>query len=237
MTLVNRENAEHAQLPHLEGLAWFAGLDALALGQLTREARPLSFKAEEKIFLHGQPCRDCLLVCSGELQGLRYTPEGDEKIFGHIRPGAFAALPSIFAQPQLHWHTIRASTPGRGWLFSDRCLRRFCQTQPEFALRVISNSAWLLHHHTEQIDWLTSSTAEQRLAEYVLRFGRPRNANPVRLPLSWMHVATKLGIRAETVSRILSKWQRKGLILRDRSGLHILNIASLEGMVDAHRRI
>ncbi|WP_415833738.1 Crp/Fnr family transcriptional regulator [Kerstersia similis] len=217
---------------------WFSPLEAETFQALIAHCRDVQFQAGQEIFSHGSPCTECLLVCEGQLQGLRYTQEGEEKIFGHIAPGAFIGLHSLFADPPLHWHTIRAETQGRGCLLSATALRQASQAAPALAMHIIEHGARLLRHHTEQIDWLTSSTAEQRLADYILRFGKPQHDDArIQLPLSWAQIATKLGMRAETLSRLLAKWRRQGFIRSQRASLYVLDSNALREIVRTDRVI
>lgn len=237
MMFVKNENVSLATTLCLGQHPWFRHLPRQALDTLSGASRMMVFSADDELFAQGQPCQDCLLVCTGEVQGLRYTESGEEKIFGTVRPGAFVGLPSLFAQPAQHWHTIRAHSNGTGCLVGGQALRSVCVAHPELALRIIEQNARLLYHHTEQIDWLTSSTAEQRLADYILRFGNIDSCGLTRLPLSWSQIATKLGMRAETLSRMLAKWRRQGLIQHKRSLLHVLDADALKRIVRTHREI
>lgn len=237
MMFVKNENVSLATALNLGQHPWFRRLPPTALDTLAAASRMVMFAAGDEIFAQGQPCHDSLLICTGEVQGLRYTESGEEKIFGTVRPGAFVALPSLFAQPAQHWHTIRAHSNGTGCLVGGQALRAVCAAHPELALHIIEQNSRLLYHHTEQIDWLTSSTAEQRLADYILRFGNIQAGSLTRLPLSWSQIATKLGMRAETLSRMLAKWRRQGLIQHKRSLFHILDADALKRIVRTHREI
>lgn len=238
MTFVKCQTASAATEAHLRQHPWFRSLDADTFRELVSRCRDISFQAGQEIFHHGAPCTECLLVCEGQLQGLRYTQEGEEKIFGHIVPGAFIGLHSLFADPPLHWHTIRAETPGRGCLLSAAALRQASLAAPALGMHIIEHGARLLRHHTEQIDWLTSSTAEQRLADYILRFGKPQSGDArIQLPLSWAQIATKLGMRPETLSRLLAKWRRQGFIRSQRASLYVLDSNALREIVRTDRVI
>lgn len=238
MTFIKWQDDPSAAATLLRQHPWFRALDDALLSELARHSRVMLFQPGQELFSHGQPCTECFLVCTGVLQGLRYTQEGEEKIFGHVQPGAFVGLQSIFTQPQQHWHTIRASTDGTGCFINDTALREACRADTGLAMKVIEHGAKLLHHHTEQIDWLTSSTAEQRLADYILRFGKPQNDDArILLPLSWAQIATKLGMRAETLSRLLAKWRRQGHIRNQRASLYVLDIHALREIVKADRVI
>jgi CRP/FNR family transcriptional regulator len=243
MTFVNSEHSLSAcrrMLDRLREHPWFADIPDAELFKVTLSSRWLTFEPGQELFIQGQPCAGCLLVHAGQLEGLRYTEDGEEKVFGHILPGKFAALHSLFTNPPCHWHTIRARTSGEGGLLGGQAIRLLCHAWPDFAMRLIHHGAQLLHHHTEQIDWLTSSTAEQRLADYILRFGqggKPGEAGTMKMPLSWSLIATKLGIRAETVSRVLGKWRRQGYLQRNaRGALYILRPDALQALIGPSRR-
>lgn len=237
MMFVKNENCSLATTLCLGQHPWFRMLPQAALDTLSAASRMVVFSAHDELFAQGQPCDECLLICTGEVQGLRYTESGEEKIFGTVRPGSFVAVPSLFAQPAQHWHTIRAHSNGTACLVGGQALRAVCAEHPALALQIIEQNARLLYHHTEQIDWLTSSTAEQRLADYILRFGDIQANGLSRLPLSWSQIATKLGMRAETLSRMLAKWRRQGLVQQKRSLLHVLDAAALKRIVRTHREI
>ncbi|MCR4157390.1 Crp/Fnr family transcriptional regulator [Kerstersia gyiorum] len=238
MTFVKCQAAAPAMAARLRQHPWFLALDENTFKALASHCRDLNFQPGQEIFSHGDPCNTCMLVFEGQLQGLRYTQEGEEKIFGHISPGAFIGLHSLFAQPPLHWHTIRAVTTGNGCLLEAGALRKACLAAPALALSVIEHGARLLRHHTEQIDWLTSSTAEQRLADYILRFGKPQSDDArIQLPLSWAQIATKLGMRPETLSRLLAKWRRQGFIRSQRASLYVLDSRALREIVRTDRVI
>lgn len=62
----------------------------------------------------------------------------------------------------------------------------------------------------------------------MLRAGKPQAGQPLTLPLSHSQIAVKLGMRAETLSRIFSKWRREGIIASRSGTLYVLRLAALE---------
>ncbi len=210
---------------------WFEGVDDAALLVLAGRSRWLEFSAGDTIFSEGQAASSCLLVCAGSLQGLRYTVDGGDKVFGHVGPGGWLSVSSLFEASPRHLHCVRARTDGNGCLLNGEAFRQLCLDDARFACRVMAHSANLIRHHTDQIDWLTSSSAEERLAEYILRAGKPQGSRPVVLPLSHSQIAVKLGMRAETLSRIFAKWRRQGYISDRRGELCILKLDSLKELV------
>ncbi|MEN4922762.1 Crp/Fnr family transcriptional regulator [Achromobacter spanius] len=229
MTIVNSRSAP--LIAALRQHPWFDGVDDAALLALARGSRWLAFCAGDTIFSEGQAASSCLLVCAGSVQGLRYTVDGGDKVFGHVGPGGWLSVATLFEAAPRHLHGVRARTDGSGCLINGEAFRHLCLSDARLACRVLGHSANLIRHHTDQIDWLTSSSAEERLAEYILRAGKPQESKPVVLPLSHSQIAVKLGMRAETLSRIFAKWRRQGYILDRRGELCILKLDSLKQLV------
>lgn len=225
MTFVNSVQATASPKQRaLRAHPWFGDLDAQVLAALDAHSRWLELGAGQTVFHEGQPANACLLVCSGCLQGLRHTADGDEKIFGQIGPGGWASVLSLFMRRPRHLHSIRALGTSEACLFDGPAFRTLCQAHAVLACRVLEHGAGLVDHHTDQIDWLTSSSAEQRLADYILRFGKPQSNQPILLPLTYTQIAVKLGMRSETLSRVLAKWRQQGYIAKRRSELRVLDI-------------
>ncbi|MBC9908624.1 MULTISPECIES: Crp/Fnr family transcriptional regulator [Achromobacter] len=229
MTIVNSRSA--LLIAALRQHPWFDGVDDAALLALAGGSRWLEFNAGDTIFSEGQAASSCLLVCAGSLQGVRYTADGGDKVFGHVGPGGWLSVSTLFEATPRHLHGVRARTEGNGCLLNAAAFRQLCLNDARFACRVMAHCANLIRHHTDQIDWLTSSSAEERLAEYILRAGKPQDNRPVVLPLSHSQIAVKLGMRAETLSRIFSKWRRQGYISDRRGELCILQLDSLKQLV------
>lgn len=233
MTFVNPIHIDATRgLQALRAHHWFKELDDRELAPLAAASRWLVYAPGREIFAEGQAIASCLLVVSGCVQGLRYTADGGEKIFGQVRPGGMVSVLSVFMREPRHLHSVRAVEAGEGCLLDAAVFRRLCEANASLACRVLRHSADLVRHHTDQIDWLTSSSAEERLAEYLLRVGKPRAQEPVELPLTHSQIAIKLGMRAETLSRVLAKWRRQGWISDQRGVLRVLDVDYLKRLAD-----
>lgn len=226
MTIVN--SSRSLVLAALRRHPWFEGIPEAALGALAGRSRWLRFTAGDTLFSEGQAATSCLLVCEGRVQGLRYTANGGEKVFGEVGPGGWLSVLALFEPAPRHLHHLRANLDGNGCLVPHGAFLQLCRDDGRLACRVASHSAWLVRHHTDRIDWLTSSSAPQRLAEYVLRAGKAQAGQPLALPLSHSQIAVKLGMRAETLSRIFARWRREDILAHRQGRLYVLRLGPLE---------
>jgi len=85
-------------------------------------------------------------------------------------------------------------------------------------------------------------TAEERLAAFLIVLSRRYaarglSAGRFRLPMSRTDIANYLRLAAETVSRILKRFQRDGLIRVDRREIELLDRQRLEGIARSALRI
>ena len=75
---------------------------------------------------------------------------------------------------------------------------------------------------------ISDSTAAQRLADYLLR--QADAAGSIRLPLTQRQLALHLGVRAETLSRLLADWVEQGMLAGARREWAIRNPEVLEAL-------
>ena len=92
-----------------------------------------------------------------------------------------------------------------------------------------------LYHYINEVDWLTVSSAPQRLAACLLRLSADQGTR-LELPGTQRQVAAHLGIRAETLSRLLSDWQSRRWVQGERRHWTVLNPAALENLTGALAR-
>ncbi len=234
MTIVNPTPAARHMLSLLRTYVWFDEIDAHDLSLLAANSALLRFAPDDELLREGQVASSCLLIHQGKIQGLRYTTDGDEKVFGQAGAGSMVSVLSLFLREPQHMYTVRAITHGEAFMLDSNTLRHLCKTNAALACRLLQHGAELARHHTDQLDWLTSSSAEERLAEYVLRVGKPQVSEPVTLPLTHNQIAVKLGMRPETLSRILTKWRQLAYISDKRDVLRILNIDPLIELAKGH---
>ena len=194
----------------------FSGLPQPVLMQLAENAWHQSLGAGETAFHEGDSATHYLLIVTGQLEMVRFSQEGDEHVFQSFGPNSLVAEAAMFMQHGRYPMSSRAGSGSVGiWRLSGISLRATCEAHPPLATRMLQRFSQRLYHRVNEVEWLTSSTAQQRLAAYFVAL-RKQQGDELNFPQSQRHVAAQLGIRPETLNRLLADWQQRGWIAGSR---------------------
>ncbi|WP_199905562.1 Crp/Fnr family transcriptional regulator [Microvirgula aerodenitrificans] len=223
-------------LPLLSGHPLFRSqpatvLDALALGASVRRVA-----AGGQLFREGDPAGHYYLVISGSVEMLRYGQDGEERVFRLYERGQLVAIAAMFMAHARYPMNARARTDLAVHRLSRAALHQVCAAHPDIAMRLLEVVSQQLYQHVNQVDWLTGSSASQRLAAYLLGLPRTADSTAVQLPLSQRQLAAHLGVRAETLSRLLSEWTQRGLVRGRQRTWALCDIVPLQRLASASSR-
>ena len=191
MTFVKNIPTQDEVLIWLNNVKMFDGLTTDALIPILENASYMEFSTGELISYEGMPFSGCSLVLAGEVEVFRNTYLGEEKVFGIFSPYELVAIAAVFMPHNRFPMTIRAKTNCSLLLLEKNSVLQVCMNNPIVMQRLLVQFSSKLYEQINNIDWLTSSSAEQRLAAYIL---------------------SKLGIRYETLSRLISSWRKQKII-------------------------
>ncbi|RZT30797.1 Crp/Fnr family transcriptional regulator [Cupriavidus agavae] len=163
------------------------------------------------VFRQGEQANYWYLVMDGRIDTLRLGIDGEDRIVHHIPPGQLLASIVMFMPDRKYPVEARAAVASTLCRFHRDSLHRACLAHPPLAVGMLSLAADVLHQRIDDVDTLASTSAPQRLAAYLLRLAG-NTGEQVELPLSQRQLAAKLGVRAETLNRLLAEWQRIGYL-------------------------
>lgn len=228
MTLTHATGQAAAELvaahPLLGLLPREAG-NALAAGA-TRSA----YATAETMFYEGDAATHCLLVQSGAVEVLRYDAQGDERMLHWFGCGQLVGETTMFMPHGLYPMSGRSRGDTVVWRIGRRALRDACTQWPALALGLLEVCSQRLYHRVNEVDWLTSSNAQQRLAAYLIAQSLCQGGQRIELPTSQRHLAAHLGVRAETLSRMLADWQVKGWLQGERRQWTLRELSPLQAL-------
>lgn len=184
---------------------------------IVAQAFPRNVEAGTVMFLQDQDAAAAYVIDSGWVKLFRETLNGDEAIFdvlttGHLL-GCFDGSPS-----GRHRDSAAALTDVKLYVMSSALLAGHIRGCPELALNIIRIKGAMSFHHSMDLEHERLQSAPQRLGCFLLRFceGKPID-RPVHfnMPIDKGVIATRLGMKAETLSRALASLKQEvGLVVQ-----------------------
>jgi CRP/FNR family transcriptional regulator len=173
-------------------------------------------------------------VRSGAFKTVGTSRNGDEKITGFHLPGELLGLDAI--SNQRYGYSAVALEDSEVCVLPFAPLERMAMSMPALQhqlLRLISGD--ISRDHGLML-LLGSMTAEQRLAAFLLSLSRRHqrlgfSATRFVLRMTREEIGSYLGLTLETVSRLLSRFQREGLVAVQQRDIEIRSTDRLMEMV------
>ena len=216
----------------LRRAAIFNSLSDDDLAPLAATTRLQSLKAGTLLFRAGDESYAFFLVLSGSVRLYRLTPDGKEKIIEIIRAGeTFAEAVAIMDKPFPVFATAIENTELLA-IPSD-VFRTQLQQQQGLAFKMLASLSMRVHKFLNDIHTLSLSTAQQKVAGYLLAFLDEQDFDqPIQLPATKAMIASRLGLQPETFSRVLGKMKEQGVITEDKAQILILSPSALKRLRD-----
>jgi CRP/FNR family transcriptional regulator, dissimilatory nitrate respiration regulator len=191
----------------------FRGLPEEDLLALRGIGLPRSFEKGELIFRQGEPSRGFYLVIGGVVKLYKLSLAGKEQILhvnGPGQPFAEAAL-GVGARYPANAEATEAATV---LLFPREEFTRLIGRRPDLAANLIARLSQRVREMAALVEDLSLREAPSRLARHLLDLPGKKTADgiSIELPMKKGELASLIGTRGETFSRILRKMSDAGII-------------------------
>jgi CRP-like cAMP-binding protein len=213
-------------ISRIASMPLFAGLSKVQYEALARICVRRSCRKREGIFSEGDEGTGFYMVVSGRVKIFKVSSEGKEQILHFFGPGESFGEVSVFTGQGF---PADAMTDLQTTLlfFPRAAFTVLIQRDPALALNMLAQLSRRLRHFADLIDDLSLKEVPGRLAKYLLYLAGGDDGGEVALDVSKSQLASLLGTIPETLSRILAKMNRQGLIrlrgarmlILDRQGL------------------
>ncbi len=214
----------------------FAELDAQQLAQINRHCRAQRFDAATPVYMEGDAATHLYVVATGAVKTTRLAADGRESLIDLLTPGDFfGALPAL---GQKHYADSATTLTPACLLGLDASEYDAVMHEiPQVAVATLKGVAHRLTQSQQAIHMLAGAPLEQRLAAILLvlagKVGKPWNgATLLDVPLAREDLAAMAGAATESVSRLLSQWQRDGWIEAGRRWVAVADAARLRQLRD-----
>jgi len=201
----------------------FEGLSKRTIEEITQISRYDRFYSGELIWKQGDPGQFIIFVVSGVIELSMRTVSGLKTTIGLVFAGDIVGAYPVITQERYLGSAQVISESAEIIRFYLPLLKTET-ISPE--IHSLIEKSFIVNERIfrEKVEILTAGTAEQRLAFLMIRLAsknQKTGKGKIPLKLSRLQVAHLVDARLETVIRILSRWQREGLVKDTDTGLEI----------------
>jgi CRP/FNR family transcriptional regulator, nitrogen oxide reductase regulator len=212
----------------------FAGLSPQECSAILGAARVRPFTRGQNIYIEGDQQRQVMLLTFGSAKMVQCGEDGSAVILRLCGPGELIGTLGISMQERYRC-TSQALTPCSALLWDSEVFESLSCQFPSLRLNVAYILYKLLEDMEDRFREISTECVSIRLCRQVLRLVEQvgiRSNQSVEIQITREELAQLIGTTLYTVSRLLSKWDRKGIVTTRREGFSVNNVGALKGMIN-----
>ena len=207
-------------------LPLFAGLQRDQVRTILDDATSHRHDPGATVFAEGEAATQFFLLLDGHVRAQRVTPNGEQVILHQIPPGELFGIARAMgldrypATAMVVSESIVLAWPMQCW---DDFTARF----EGFARQTLRTLGQRLHDKNDRIIEMATQQVEQRISNALLRLinqsGR-KTATGIEIdfPITRQDISEMSGTTLHTVSRVLSGWERAGIVQSERRKITVV---------------
>jgi CRP-like cAMP-binding protein len=220
------------RIAFLEKAELFQDLDNSICEYMASTALPRHYARGDVIFVAGDAIREVLLLTEGRVKLMLFSEEGAEVIIRLCAPGEVIYPPAVVPE-DTYFSTAETLQECRLLAWD---ARTFDAAQGRFpALRI--NSKRVLERQVRELELrfreACTKKVSPRLALGLLglvdQIGHPVNGH-IEIALTRESLAQLTAMNAATVSRVLTRWEKIGIVRLRRNGLDVRDVSGLSDL-------
>ena len=203
------------------------------LDSIIQRSRPL--QKGEHLYRQDEPFKAVFAVRSGSVKAYSISDSGQEQVTGFYLPSEILGMDGIAVD--------KYASSARALETSAICEIPFDRLEglslriPQLQRHFFQLMSREITDDQQLLTLLSKNTADQRVATLLLSISarnkrRGLSAVNFRLPMSRTDIGNYLGLTVETVSRVMSRLQKLGILEVDNKEICIASIAGLRGLAD-----
>lgn len=210
------------------------GINKENLKKLTNTVRQTGIhEGGQFLFRAGDPFKNLIAIRTGTIKLFMVDENGEEQILGFYFPGEILGLDAI----ETDKHTCNAVTleTSSFCTFPYSRLDELCKMIPELRMQMFKFMSRELSLENRLLLTLGKRNADEKLATFLVtlsdRFKRMGySSTAFHLAMSRQDIGNYLGLTIETVSRVLSRFNKDGLVKIDRKQVQLLDLDALKSL-------
>ncbi len=194
----------------------FRGLQTTDLQAVLQASGRRRVQGNAFFFHQGDPATTFYVLSQGEAKLTQVTPEGHQMLVRFAGPGeCFGGIAALMNAD--YTLSAQAVADCQALTWKGETLAQLMERYPRIALNVMAVQAEQYRQLLDRYQQLLTERVEQRVARTLLRLAgqvgqKAEDGVLIGLPLSREDLAEMTGTTLYTVSRILSGWERQGLV-------------------------
>jgi CRP-like cAMP-binding protein len=222
--------------PAMASMDLFQDLTPAARAEIMGAARRRHFAKDDRIFDQGDPTGRAHALVEGSVRISQSGADGGEVVIRFIGPGEMFGTLALFTDRQYPADAI-ALTDSVEVSWSEAELLDLLRRHPQIAMNMIRIVGRRLKEAQERVRELSTQRAERRVAHVVLRLARQSSRRTavgmaIEFPLRRKDIADMAGTTLHTASRILTAWEKAGLLVSDNQRLTIRKPSGIQRIAD-----
>jgi CRP/FNR family transcriptional regulator, nitrogen oxide reductase regulator len=203
----------------------FRGLDREEIEEVVAAADLRTVTDGAFFFLEEDSAQHAYILLDGKVKLTQVTTDGQQVILGYLVPGRVYGVIAVLKKVAF---PVSAQAVGisRALSWDHQTMNKVMEKYPRMALNALRIMAVQIREFQNRVRELSTQQVEQRVALAVLRLARQSGKKTeqgvlIDLPLSRQDLAEMTGTTLYTVSRVLTVWEKKGLVQSKRQQVTI----------------
>ena len=208
----------------------FAGMSTLsidlALGNISYQI--INFAPRDVYTLAGMPCRFADIVLSGSLICRMVSLSGKQVEVTRLRPGNLIAPAFIFAKNNSMPVSVETDSEVTLLRMPPQTLKKLIDDDADIRMNYIRSLSNIDVFLTHKMKVLSLFTVREKVAYLLLERAGEQNSNTIRLTRSRQEIADSFGIQKFSLLRVLSEFEKEGVIRVDGKTIEIIDRSRLK---------
>ncbi len=231
---VNSRSSAGSKLSVLRQHPIFHDLDAEALDQLCRYAKPTSLKRGATIFSKGDPGNSLYAIISGTVKISVSSPDGRNAILNLISAGEIFGEVALLDGRERTADAI-ANTNCEIFVIDRRDFLPFVKSQPTLAMKFIELLCDRLRWTSDQVEQVILQDLPRRLASALLGLTEKRKLEPTSrtIAITQQEISEMVGMTRESINKQLRAWAARNWVRLEHGAIVLLNSDPLRALAEA----
>lgn len=230
------KKAPDVPLEAIQSIPLFQGVSREDLSRLVQAAHHKRVEAGGFFFLQGDPAEHMYVLLEGRVKLSQVGPDGQQALIRVITPVHLFALVAMMAAGD-YLVTAQAAEDSHAIYWTNLELAEFTQRVPQMALNAMHILAEQLQEIQVRFRQATTQRVEQRLAHTLIRLAAQSGKKVeqgilIDLTLTRQDLAEMSGTTLYTASRMLSQWEKQGLVITGREQVIVCHPHGLARIVE-----